>query len=109
MILKCTFSEEAEEDLREALGFYALDDLEGLELEFREVPYFIVSRSKASWQPEQGDINVIRILSATDRGLIVDPDSRPLPGDPGQAHRHTLIPWTNVLSMTVGRRSAAAE
>lgn len=77
----------------------------GVEIEFREVPYCIVSRSRENWGGERGDINALRLLSAGSAGLVVDPDSRPVEGQNNQGHRHTLIPWTNVISLTVARGS----
>jgi len=64
------------------------------EIEFREVPYFIVSRSKQQWMEARGDINCVRVVGATALGILIDPAA----GVPGE---RTFVPWTNVLSMTM--------
>ena len=64
--------------------------------------------SEPTWNPEtKGDVNAMRVLDVTEQGLIVDPDSEPLPQDPNAARRHTFIPWTNVISLTVERPQSA--
>ncbi len=78
----------------------------GGEVEFREVPYFMVSRSREKWPEEKGDINTVRVLNATERGLVVDPLSETAGSDKTEALRQTLIPWTNIISLTLDKSSA---
>ena len=101
MITKCTCTKEAGNVLRERVGLEASSAEARVEIEFREVPYFIVSRSKDRWDPAKGDINAVSILAATEDGLIADPDSHPRKVDGSDETRRTLIPWANIISLTV--------
>lgn len=108
MLAPCRCSENAEAALRQALGVRGRDAIDALEIEFREVPYFLVARSQAKWNPEaSGDINEINILHVNDRGLVVDPDSSAT-GPADQAVRHTLIPWNNIISLSITRAPGGA-
>lgn len=69
------------------------------EIEFRELPYFMVERSAMKWTEGQGDVNTVQIVDATDRGIVIDPLSE----SDRAATRHTLVPWTNVVSLTIER------
>ncbi len=103
MIAKCQCSAEAARKLRE---FAVMDSGEGpcvAEIEFREVPYFLVSRSREKWMEGRGDINVVRVINATSLGLVIDPASESVETQSAQASRHTMIPWANVISLTIDR------
>ena len=80
--------------------------VESVEVEFRELPYFIVSRSREQWTEARGDINAIKVIGASDFGLLTDPDSTPA-GDTTSPRRTTLIPWTNIISLTLTQRPTA--
>lgn len=74
-----------------------------LEIEFKEVPYFLVSRAASKWSPEQqGDLNEIEILGVGEKGLIVDPDST------GGKTRRTLVPWSNIVSLSLTSAPSSA-
>lgn len=98
MIARLDCSAEALQRLHELAGMGAVSVAGVAEIEFREVPYFLVSRSREQWTEGRGDINAVRVLSVTDLGVVVDPASDPR----AQAARRTIIPWTNVISLTVG-------
>ncbi len=89
MISPCRCSETAGRQLAVILGLEA--GVGQAEVEFREIPYFVVSRSREKWNPERGDINAVDLEQVTDRGLIFTGD--------GQAKR-SLVPWQNVISIT---------
>lgn len=97
MVTPCTIAPEAAKRIRRALRLPDDSMFESVHLEFREVPYFIVSRSRENWDAERGDINTVHLVDVTKRGLIADPDGS------GQGRRLTLIPWTNVISLTAER------
>ncbi len=105
MIAKGRLTKEAAAVLKEMSGIKGSSSITEAEIEFREVPYFLVSRSRVNWTEEQGDVNEIQILWASESGLSVDPLNEPTKDkdDPTQALRHTLIPWSNVLSLTLIR------
>ncbi|MCC6548324.1 hypothetical protein IT570_14290 [Candidatus Sumerlaeota bacterium] len=109
MISFCFCSGEAHARLCDFFGFHRDEKVAGVEVEFREIPYFIVSRSRTAWNPEQGDINAINLLSVNDGGIFVDSVS--MQGQPAAdgSRRHTFIPWSNVLSMTITRAAKGAE
>ena len=101
MLTLCTLSHTAEIALREIAGLTAGEPLAGAEVEFKELPYFLVSRSRMTWDFEkQGDINAVRLDRITDRGLLINPEPE------SACPRVTLIPWTNVISLTVARQRA---
>ncbi len=103
MLSPCRCHPDAHEGLREIFGLAESDAVDTGEIEFKEVPYFLVARSRSQWQPEEsGDINEIHIMRAGERGLVVDPDA----GQPGR--RQTLIPWSNVLSLSITRAGEGA-
>lgn len=95
MITKGTCNASAAPMIADLVGEPVAEGAE-LQMEFREVPYFVVSRSHKTWDFERGDINALRVVGANDRGLVVDPQV-----DPADGRRRSLIPWTNVLSLTV--------
>lgn len=103
MITRCAIPDAAAESLRAAAGLAPNEPVASAELEFREVPYFIVSRSREKWGEDRGDINAIRLVGANDRGLLADPDNAS--AAEGVPARVTLIPWTNVVSLTVLRKT----
>ncbi|MBI1290116.1 hypothetical protein GC173_02565 [bacterium] len=103
MLSTCRCSSQAEASLRTLMGLPEATRIAGVELEFKELPYFIVSRAKVRWDPAMGDINVIQIDRINDQGLVVD--TRVLAddetdGEPGQL---TFIPWPNVVSLSITR------
>lgn len=102
MITRCSLTFEAAEKLREVLGLPKDVEVGAALLEFREVPYFIVSRSRDKWTEEQGDINTVRLMGMNDKGLLADPDNSGK-AKLGEVGRLTLIPWPNVISLTVER------
>jgi hypothetical protein len=103
MLSACRCSREAEVSLRSLLGIAAGDPISGVELEFKELPYFIVSRARTRWDPAMGDINVIQIVRITDQGIVVDPRvmaEDEVAAEPGQL---TFVPWPNVVSLSITR------
>ncbi|MBX3729793.1 MAG: hypothetical protein KF858_11460 [Candidatus Sumerlaeia bacterium] len=101
MITRCSVLAKALPRMREVLGLAPEDPIAALDLEFREIPYFIVSRSRQGWNEKQGDINTVLLVGCNERGLLADPDNvattAPVPT------RTTLIPWSNVISLTAER------
>ena len=100
----------AQSRLCEFFGLPAAESLSGVEIEFKEIPYFVVSRSRTTWNQDQGDINAINVLNIDNRGLMVDPLS--LPGNPAGrevSRRLAFIPWSNILSLTITRANDGAE
>ncbi len=93
MLSPCRCTPEAERELRALFGIPESETLGGVEAEFREVPYFLVSRSRQQWSPEKADINELLLIGADERGIYVDPDSA--------GRRMTLVPWPNVVSLTL--------
>ena len=84
-------------------GMTGVRETGAVEIEFREVPYFLVSRSREQWTEGRGDINAVRVLAVTDLGLIIDPSSEPVGEGGNQAKHHTIVPWSNVISLTIER------
>ncbi len=103
MIAPCKLTPAAEAVIRGMLGFETAAPVVSAEIEFREVPYFLVARSREKWSAEQGDINEVQVIAANEFGLVINPDNRPTGGDLPQAPRHTLVPWQNILSLSLGR------
>jgi len=101
MIARCVLTDEAAGELRSRAAIAAAEGGKSGELEFREVPYFLVSRSMKNWSEEKGDINIVRVLNATEAGLVIDPTSETAVSGGTQAPRHTLVPWTNIISITL--------
>ncbi|MCB2155897.1 hypothetical protein KQI84_13525 [bacterium] len=106
MNAKCLCTPEAARALCQAMGLPAADVVEA-EIEFRELPYCIVSRSREQWTEARGDITALQVVAIGDRGLVLDPGSTTSDGQ--DSARRTLIPWTNILSLTVAPASAAAQ
>lgn len=103
MIAKMTLTPQAAAFLAASAGMDSAE-VSGGELEFRHVPYFLVARSREKWAPEvQGDIDSVRVLNVSPLGLVVAPDGGTLGGNPAQAQRHTVVPWSNVISYTLNR------
>jgi len=110
MLMTCKPSARAEKELRRLLCLEGQEGLTIVEVEFRELPYFMVARSRVKWDAaSQGDINVVSLLHVTAEGIVVDPLSQPLPGSDTQAVRHTLIPWQNVISLSITRADSGAK
>lgn len=110
MISSCFCSGEAQARLCDHFGIRGDAAVAEVQVEFKEIPYFIVSRSRMSWNPEQGDINAINLLNVNERGIFVDPVS--LQGQPAAADggsRQTFVPWSNVLSLTITRADRGAQ
>ncbi len=107
MLSPCRCSPRAEASLREILAVEDADPIDKVEVEFREVPYFLVSRSLEKWKPEEGDINEITILQFSDRGMVVDAEGRTKAD--GSSMRQTLVPWQNIISLSITRAGDGAE
>ncbi len=101
MLSPCRCTPEAERELRALFGVPEGESVGAVEAEFREVPYFLVARSREKWTPERGDINELLICGADDRGLFLDPD--------GAARRMTLVPWHNVVSLTLSTGEVSSD
>jgi hypothetical protein len=82
------------------LGLPTGEPIGSVELEFKELPYFIVSRAKVRWDPSMGDVSEIAIARINDRGLVVNPE---IGGDPSEPTRFTFVPWTNIVSLSITR------
>lgn len=99
----CRCSAVAEAALRERIGFPSAAPFGDVEVEFKEVPYFIVSRSRQKpWDASRGDISRMDVVGVSTDGLVVDPDVPPADT------RRTLIPWSNIISLTISGASAGA-
>ncbi|MEQ8821279.1 MAG: hypothetical protein RLY93_13645 [Sumerlaeia bacterium] len=111
MIAKVLCTPDAQRKLSELTQLRGGEGIARAEIEFREVPYFLVSRARTrdSWLESGKDINAMRVMDVSAAGLIIDPDSEPLADDPNQARRHTFVPWTNVISLTVERPETGAS
>lgn len=109
MLSPCIVSREAAPALCDLLGFSASPG-SAVDVEFKEVPYFLVARSRAAWMPEQqGDINAISIVGVTDRGLVVDPMNALAAESELTGTMRTLIPWSNIVSLTITRADSGAK
>lgn len=103
MLCTCRCSDSSRSSLGEILGVGNSANLETIEVEFKELPYFLVSRSRVKWDTEtQGDINEIELLSVTNNGLLVAPDG------PATDAR-TLVPWQNVISLSTTRTTKGSD
>jgi hypothetical protein len=97
MLTNCALTHRSSEALREAFSVPRGEEILSAQLEFKEMPYFLVSRSRENWDFEmRGDINAVLLVGMTDRGLLVDPSPKS-----GREKKVTLIPWANVISLTV--------
>lgn len=95
MLTQCRLSAQARTALTALLPVPSGMQLSGAEVEFKELPYFLVTRSRTTWDAEKmGDINVISLEAVSERGLVVDPQVA------GATQRLTLIPWANVISLS---------
>ena len=104
MITTCTSTPEIAARVCDYLGLDVAPPVAEWELEFREVPYFIVSRSRERWEIDQGDINTACIVGVNERGLVLDPESGKPERYTSGKQKETLIPWTNIISLTVTRQ-----
>lgn len=105
MLSTCRCGEASRPPLGRLLGIEDSSALETVEVEFKEVPYFLVSRSRMQWDVEQaGDINEVLLVAVSDGGLIVAPDGADVP-----AGRRTLIPWHNVISLSTTRTHKGSD
>lgn len=89
---------EAATRLAQAIGIGIENVALRLEIEFREVPYFIVSRSRKQWAEDQGDINAVCVVDANEKGILIDPDTG---AERAGNSKRVFVPWTNVLSLSV--------
>lgn len=103
MNAKCLCTPEAANALCKALELSCSDAVVA-EIEFRELPYCIVSRSREQWTEARGDITALRVVGITERGLVLDPD-----GEETTPSRRTLIPWTNIISLTVASAAGGEQ
>ena len=100
MLTVCRLSEDAKKSLQAMFGCAAA----GAEAEFKELPYFLVTRSRTAWDAgEKGDINTILLVAVNERGLVVDPER-----GANEPARLTLIPWPNVVSFSITRPAGGA-
>ena len=96
MLTKCRLTHRAKVAIQAALQAPSGQPIHCAELEFKELPYFLVSRSRAGWNTEEkGNINEILLENVSERVLIVDPDVN------DNKCRRTLVPWANVISISV--------
>ena len=96
MIAKCFCSSDAKASLAKSLGVSDEQSSELAEVEFRELPYFFVSRSKEQWMEGQGDPNSVRIVSATEQGLLFDPGAN----SQQKERKVCFVPWLNIISLS---------
>lgn len=102
MLSPCRCTAESRSALRAQFGLAADAPIAGVEVEFREVPYFLVSRSRQAWSPTSAEnINELQLAGLGERGLLVDPD--------GEGKRLTLVPWQNVISLTISNVEASSD
>ena len=102
MISPCTCSADGRAQL---LGLMGVQPTLGapadeVNLEFRELPYFIVSRARLRREGAPsgaGDVAGMQILGANTLGLLVDPRLEDSPADGPQ---RVFVPWTNVISVS---------
>jgi len=106
MLSPCRCTPRAEAALRDLLDAVDVCAAPHVEVEFRELPYFLVSRSQSQWQAgPAADVNVINILDVTERGLLVDAEAQSIDVEPV---RRTLIPWQNIISLSLGSAPVGA-
>lgn len=102
MTLGCRCTEVAARQLRETMGLVGAEAFTGIEVEFRELPYFVVSRGRLKQNPETAQEITLPLLRLNERGLVFD--SR-LPGQEGEAV--AFVPWQNVISLSITRAAGA--
>lgn len=101
MNVKCLCAPAAVSRIRQMAGLDAAAKVGMIEVEFRELPYFLVTRSRELWSDDQGDINAVRAIAATEFGLVVDAASGDARSDDKEPRQRTVIPWANIISITV--------
>lgn len=105
MLSTCRCGEASRPPLGEILGLGDTSALETVEVEFKEVPYFLVSRSRMQWDAEKaGDINEVLLVDVTAGGLVVAPD-----GEDAPHGRRTFVPWQNVISLSTTRTHKGSD
>ncbi|MGF1573921.1 MAG: hypothetical protein ACFCU1_12725 [Sumerlaeia bacterium] len=102
MIAKCFCTPDAQEALATHFRGYASpagvpDNFVEAEIEFRELPYLFVLRSREKWQEGDADPHSVRVVNANDSGVLIDPGQTA----EDQNHKAVFIPWTNIISFTV--------
>lgn len=101
MIAKCHCTPEAQEALKIHLQGYASDHgaitFTEAEIEFRELPYLFVLRSREQWQEGDPDPHAVRVINANASGLVINPGRTPQDSD----NRRVFVPWANIISLTL--------
>jgi hypothetical protein len=104
MVATCQLSAEAKRSLAPVFGVPE-GSVFGAELEFRELPYCIVSRAKIRWDATMGDVNELVLVRLADQGVVVDPELGSNATNP-EAARLVLIPWQNIASLSITRKGS---
>jgi hypothetical protein len=101
MISPCTCSADGRAQLLGLMGVPTMGTpADEVNLEFRELPYFIVSRARLRREGQPmgaGDVAGMQILGANSLGLLVDPR---LEDTPAEGPQRVFVPWTNVISVS---------
>lgn len=102
MIAKCYCTPEAQKALTQHFAGYS--SAEGFpnkfaeaEIEFRELPYLFVLRSREKWQEGDADPHSVRVVNANASGFVIDPGQTP----EDENKKAVFIPWTNIISFTI--------
>jgi hypothetical protein len=66
------------------------------EVEFRELPYFFVLRSRDKWQEGKPDPHHVQVKGANALGLFFEANSAADQGD-----KTVFVPWANVISFSI--------
>ena len=89
MIALCCCSPKASGELAAILGSPQVDG--EVEVEFREVPSFIITRSGAQRARGNTTLTPVGIISVNSLGLLFEAD---------ELGSRSLVPWQNVISIT---------
>jgi hypothetical protein len=98
MISECLCHPDAARSLGHMADLRAGTDAVRVEVEFKEIPYFIVKRARLrtpEMMTSSVDLNRIHLVGVTDAGLVFVDDLSPAAGT------RVFVPWTNVLSISI--------
>jgi len=94
MIAKCHCTKESQTALQKFAGVDSKDFSTLAEIEFRELPYFLVSRSREKWMEGSEDVNAVKLVGANEHGVVFNP------GPSNEDSKRTFVPWQNIISFS---------